>query len=279
MRNRIADHAGELVVVKFGGNAMVDPELSQSFCEDILTLSHAGARVVVTHGGGPQISAELAARGISSEFRGGHRVTTVEAAEVVHQILESIGNELVSSLRALGSAATLLSGESGGVLTARRAEILIDGELVDLGRVGLVPAAQCSAIHAALDAGHIPVVCAMGRDIDDGELLNINADIAAASIASALSADWLLLLTDVAGVYRDWPDPGSLVSTLSVDEIDELLPTIGSGMIPKLTAAKNAIIGGVGSVAIVDGREPHILAREAFGSRGTTIRPAEGHGE
>lgn len=268
-------HRGELVVVKFGGNAMIDSDLTRSFCDDILALTQAGIQVVVTHGGGPQISAELFARGIVSEFRGGQRVTSPEAAEVVRDVLVRIGSELVGTLTLAGATATLIVGDEHGVLTARRSGILVEGALVDLGRVGEVVSTDCSVIRTALNVGAIPVVSAMGRDIADGGVLNINADLATSSIASALAADWLLLLTDVPGLYRAWPDRDSLISTLTIDAAADLLPQLEAGMIPKVTAARNAILGGVGRVAIVDGREPHVLTQGPFGSTGTTIFASE----
>ena len=268
-------HRGETVVVKFGGNALIDDGLLPAFCEDIMTLSRAGIRVVVTHGGGPQISSELAARGIVTEFLGGQRVTTPEAVDVVREVLMRIGSELVTSLEFAGVAAMAIAGHTHQLLTARKAGTLVDGCVVDLGQVGEVVSVNTAAIQAIVDAGGVPVVSAMGRDAASGDLLNINADLAASSLAVALHADWLLLLTDVAGLYRDWPNRESLVDTISVIDVEALLPHLESGMIPKVTAARNAVCGGVGRAAIVDGRVPHVLTSAPFGSTGTMVTLAE----
>lgn len=259
-------HRGETVVVKFGGNAMVDHALAQAFAEDIVALQRAGLRPVVTHGGGPQISAELVARGIPSEFRGGLRITTPDAAIVVRDVLVRIGAELAERLEAAGGKARALAGDAAPgappLFTARR---LGDDRRGEASRI------DAASILAVLDAFGIPVVSAIGVEEGTGHLLNINADSAAGSLAVALAADRLLLLTDVEGLYSDWPNRDSLVTAIGVDELDELIPSIEAGMIPKLTACRDAVLGGVGSASIVDGRIPHVLLAEPFGSSGTTV--------
>ena len=270
----LAAHRGETVVVKFGGNAMVDEQQARAFADDVVALRRAGLHPVVTHGGGPQISAELVARGIRSEFRGGLRVTTTDAMAVVRDVLTRLGAELAARIEAAGGSATAIAaaiaGERG-LFSARRTGTVVDGESVDLGRVGEVTEVDAAAVHAMLAAGGIPVVSAIATEEGTGELLNVNADSAAASLAVALGADRLLLLTDVAGLYRDWPNRDSLVRLIDTDELAGLLPTLESGMIPKLTACRDAVEAGVGSAAILDGRVAHILLAEPFGASGTTV--------
>ncbi|MCC6270215.1 MAG: acetylglutamate kinase [Microbacteriaceae bacterium] len=266
---------GKTVVVKFGGNAMTDDQLTRTFCEDVERLSREGIRVVVTHGGGPQISAELAARGIATEFRGGLRVTNVHAVDVVRDVLVRIGADLVTSFQSVKAPALSISGDEHHLIAARRTGTVVDGVLVDLGQVGEVTHVDTSVIDAMIDAGNIPVVSAIARDESSGELLNINADSAASALAIALRAEWLLLLTDVPGLYRDWPNRDSLVGHIDTDEVGELLPRLESGMIPKVTAARDAVSGGVARAAIIDGRLSHSLTSAPLGTTGTTVVPVE----
>jgi acetylornithine aminotransferase len=260
----LKDHRGETVVVKLGGSTMVDEALALAFAEDVVALQRAGLRVVVTHGGGPQISAELLARGIPSEFRDGLRVTTREAALVVRAVLATIGTELADSLVVAGGSALALGGEGEPILAARRIGGDSTGEPTEV---------DAGAILEALEAGTIPVVSAIGVEAGTGELLNINADAAAGALAVAVRADRLLLLTDVAGLYRDWPDRDSLVRTIGAEELAGLLPSLESGMIPKMAACLAAVEDGVASASIVDGRVPHVLVAEPFGASGTTVVP------
>jgi len=269
---------GETIVVKFGGNAMVSPELQRAFAEDMVYLRYAGIRPVVVHGGGPQISAMLERLGIPSEFRGGYRVTTAEAMDVVRMVLTGqVNRELVSLINKHGPLASGVSGEDAGLFTGRRRGAVVDGEEVDLGLVGDVVAVDPSAVIAHLEAGRIPVVSSIAPDLDDvGQSLNVNADSAAAALAVALGAAKLVILTDVAGLYRDWPNRDSLVSEIEVPELVELLPTLESGMIPKMTACLDAVQGGVPKAAIIDGREPHSILLEVFTQQGsgTEVVPA-----
>jgi acetylglutamate kinase len=270
--------SGQTIVIKFGGNAMVDDALKRSFAEDIVYLRYAGIRPVVVHGGGPQISAELARRGITSEFRGGYRVTTPEAIEAVRDVLTvQVNGELVGMLNEHGPLAVGLSGETADLFGGRRRGAVVDGETVDLGLVGDVVEVNPSVVIEHLDAGLIPVVSTIAPDLDaPGQSLNVNADAAAASLAVALGAAKLVVLTDVAGLYRDWPNRDSLVSNIPVDELVELLPSLESGMIPKMTACLDAVQGGVAKAAIIDGRIPHSILLEIFTSQGigTEVVPA-----
>jgi acetylglutamate kinase len=261
---------GRIVVVKFGGNGMVNDDLKRAFAEDMVYLRHAGVKPVVVHGGGPQISAELAARGIASEFRGGLRVTTPAVMAVVKDVLETrVNGELVALINEHGSYGVGLSGESQDLFGGRRRGTVVDGEEVDLGLVGDVVEVDPAVILELLDDGFIPVVSSVAPDLDNpGQSLNVNADSAAASLAAALEATKLVILTDVAGLYSDWPNRDSLVSHLTAAELTELLPSLESGMIPKMLACLEAVEAGVDKAAIIDGRIPHSILLEIFTSDG-----------
>ena len=235
---------GALVVVKYGGNAMVDDTLKAAFAQDVAFLRYAGLRPVVVHGGGPQIAAMLDRLGLRSEFRGGLRVTTPEVMDVVRMVLTGqVGRELVGLLNQHGPVAVGLSGEV---------------ETVNPG-----------AVQDILDAGRIPVVSTVAPDLDeDGQVLNVNADTAAAALAVALRAHKLVMLTDVEGIYSRWPDRDSLLSSLSVSGARELLAGVDSGMIPKLEACIRAVDQGVPQAHVIDGRQPHSLLLEVFTSEG-----------
>lgn len=269
---------GETIVVKFGGNAMVSPELQRAFAEDMVYLRYAGVKPVVVHGGGPQISSMLGRLGIESEFRGGYRVTTPETMDVVRMVLSGqVNRELVSLINEHGPLASGLSGEDAGLFTGRRRGAVVDGEEVDLGLVGDVVAVDPAPVLAQLAAGQIPVVSSIAPDGEHpGQSLNVNADSAAASLAVALGAAKLVILTDVAGLYRNWPNRDSLVSVIDADELAALLPSLESGMIPKMTACLEAVHGGVAKAAIIDGREPHSILLEVFTTQGsgTEVVPA-----
>ncbi len=268
----------QIIVVKFGGNAMVSPELQRAFAEDMVYLRYAGIHPVVVHGGGPQISAMLDRLGITSEFRGGYRVTTPEAMDIVRMVLTGqISRDLVGHINEHGPLAAGLSGEDAGLFKGRRRGAVVDGVEVDLGLVGDVVAVDPEAVHAQLDAGRIPVVSSIAPDIDQaGQSLNVNADAAAAALAVALGAAKLVILTDVAGLYSDWPNRDSLVSKIDVDALRDLLPGLESGMIPKMTACLDAVDGGVAKAAIIDGRIPHSILLEVFTQDGigTEVVPA-----
>lgn len=270
--------AGKTVVIKFGGNAMVDAALKRAFAEDMVYLRHAGLRPVVVHGGGPQISAALAARGIPSEFRGGLRVTTPETMAVVREVLDTeVNRELVELINEHGEYGVGLSGESQDLFGGRKRKQTVDGELLDLGLVGDVVEVDPAVVIELLDDGFIPVISSVAPDLDTpGQWLNVNADSAAASLASALGAAKLVILTDVAGLYSDWPNRDSLVSQLTTTELLELLPSLESGMIPKMTACLEAVDDGVDKAAIIDGRIPHSILLEIFTTSGigTEVVPA-----
>lgn len=268
----------QIIVVKFGGNAMVSEELQRTFAEDMVYLRYAGLRPVVVHGGGPQISAMLDRLGIASEFRGGYRVTTPEAMDVVRMVLTGqINRNIVGNINKHGPLAAGLSGEDAGLFQGRRRAAVVDGEEVDLGLVGDVVAVDPEAVHAQLAAGRIPVVSSIAPDVDDAsQALNVNADAAAAALAVALGAAKLVILTDVAGLYADWPNRDSLLSKIGADELRALLPSLESGMIPKMAACLDAVDGGVAKAAIIDGRVAHSILLEVFTQSGigTEVVPA-----
>lgn len=267
-----------IMVIKFGGNAMVDEALLKAFAEDVVYLRHTGIRPVIVHGGGPQINAMLARLGIESEFKGGYRVTTPEAMDVVRMVLTGkVNPELIDEINAHGPLAAGTTGEDAGLFVGRRRDpILVDGEMVDLGLVGDVVDVRVEPVLALLDAGLIPVVSSIAPDRDrPGDSLNVNADAAAGALASALGAEKLVILTDVAGLYANWPDRDSLVSSLSTAELEDMLPSLESGMIPKMRACLDAVRGGVSKAAIIDGREPHSVLLEIFTEHGigTEVTP------
>ncbi|HQH07675.1 MAG TPA: acetylglutamate kinase [Phycicoccus sp.] len=270
---------GALVVVKYGGNAMIDDALKAAFAQDIVFLRYAGLRPVVVHGGGPQIKAMLDRLGLASEFRGGLRVTTPEVMDVVRMVLTGqVGRELVGLINQHGPLAVGLSGEDAGLFGARRRGVVVDGEEHDIGLVGDVVSVDPAAVMDILDAGRIPVVSTVAPDLDaHGQVLNVNADTAAAALAAALGARKLVVLTDVEGVYAAWPDRESLLSRLSVEGAKELLGSVDAGMIPKLEACIRAVEEGVPQAHVIDGRKPHSLLLEVFTSEGigTMIESAE----
>ena len=260
----------QIMVIKFGGNAMVDEALQKSFAEDIVFLRYAGIRPVVVHGGGPQISAMLDRLGIRSEFRGGYRVTSPEAMDVVRMVLAGqISREIVGHVNEHGPLAVAFSGDDAGLFAGRKRLIEVDGEPVDIGQVGDIVSVNPDAIRQRLDAGYIPVVSSIAPDSDHpGQSLNVNADAAAAALAVALRAVKLVILTDVAGLYSDWPNRDSLVSSIDAESLRSLLPGLESGMIPKMAACLEAVDGGVAKAAIIDGRTPHSILLEVFTQSG-----------
>ena len=259
---------GKIVVVKYGGNAMTDEHLKRAFAEDIVFLRLAGFKPVVVHGGGPQISSMLERLGLESQFRGGLRVTTPETMEVVRMVLKGqVGPELVGLLNAHGDLAVGLSGEDGGLFLAQQTKPIVDGEPVDIGLVGEVVGVRPEAVIDLIEAGRIPVVSTVAPD-SNGQVLNVNADTAAAALAVALGAEKLLVLTDVEGLYADWPNSTDVIGEISPDSLEELLPGLASGMIPKMTACLEAVRGGVKRATVVDGREPHSVLVEIFTEEG-----------
>ncbi|HEY0533411.1 MAG TPA: acetylglutamate kinase [Actinoplanes sp.] len=259
---------GTTVVIKYGGNAMINPELQEAFAADMVFLRYAGIKPVVVHGGGPQISRMLDRLGIVSEFRGGLRVTTAEAMDVVRMVLTGqVGRELVGLINQHGPFAVGLSGEDARLFTAVRRQATVDGELVDIGQVGDVAQVDTSAVDDLIAAGRIPVIATVAPDAA-GVLHNVNADTAAAALAEALGARKLVVLTDVPGLYTSWPDTSSLTSSIDADALEKLLPSLEAGMAPKMEACLRAVRGGVPAAHVVDGRVPHSTLLEVFTSEG-----------
>lgn len=271
----IQEFSGTTMVIKYGGNAMVSDELRQAFVEDIVFLHHAGIHPVVVHGGGPQINSMLNRLGIESEFRGGLRVTTSETMDVVRMVLTGqVGRELVGLINSHGPYAVGQSGEDAALFQAHRRTTVVDGETIDLGLVGEVHRVNADPLRDLIAAGRIPVVSSVAPEIDDatgettGEVLNVNADTAAAALAAELGASKLVILTDVEGLYANWPDPESLISSITAEDLRAMLPTLESGMIPKMTACLKAVDSGVPQAHIVDGRDPHSMLLEVFTTEG-----------
>lgn len=268
---------GATVVVKYGGNAMTDDALKAGFAEDVLFLRLAGLRPVVVHGGGPQISAMLAKLGVDSEFKGGLRVTTPEVMDVVGMVLVGqVQRELVGLLNEHGPYAVGLSGEDAHLFTAERRGAVVEGEEVDIGQVGDVVSVRPEFVEQLLDDGLIPVVSTVARG-EDGTSYNVNADTAAAALAIALGAKKLVVLTDVEGLYANWPDRDSLIAAIGVDRLRAMLPSLESGMVPKMEACLRAVEGGVPRATVIDGRVPHSLLLEVFTDSGvgTMVLPQE----
>jgi acetylglutamate kinase len=259
---------GRIVVVKFGGNAMVNQDLQRAFAQDMAYLRFVGIRPVVVHGGGPQITAKLEELGIPSEFRNGFRYTDSQTMTVVRDVLRNqVSKELSELIEAAGAETIVLSGEDDNLFRAEKVTLQSDSGEIDLGLVGEVRSVNPRSILAALEQGKVPVISTVAPTVL-GELLNVNADLAAASLAVALGAEKLLVLTDVAGLYADWPNQDSLVSEISAAELRDLIPSLESGMIPKMQACLAAIDGGVPKAHIIDGRQPHSILLEIFTQAG-----------
>jgi acetylglutamate kinase len=272
---------GATVVVKYGGNAMTSHGLQRAFAEDVVFLRLAGLRPVVVHGGGPQINQMLARLGVTSEFRAGLRVTTPEVMQVVRMVLTGqVQRDLVGLINAHGPLAVGISGEDAHLFAARRRTVAADGQDLDVGLVGDVTEVRPGFVSRLLDDGLIPVVSTIGL-AEDGQVLNVNADTAAAALAVALGAHKLVVLTDVEGLFADWPRSDSLIDEIRAEELAALLPALDSGMAPKMEACLRAVRSGVQRAHVIDGRVPHSLLLEVFTSEGigTMVLPDEPRGD
>ena len=261
---------GKIVVVKYGGNAMTDDILRHAFAADMAFLRNCGIHPVVVHGGGPQITAMLRRLGIDKgDFKGGFRVTTPEVLDVARMVLfGQVGRELVNLINAHGPYAVGITGEDAQLFTAVRRSVTVDGVATDIGLVGDVDKVNTAAVLDLIAARRIPVVSTLAPDAD-GVVHNINADTAAAALAEALKAEKLLMLTDVEGLYTSWPDRDSLVSEIDTATLAQLLPTLETGMIPKVEACLRAVTAGVPSAHVIDGRVEHCVLVELFTNAGT----------
>lgn len=267
----------KIVVVKYGGNAMVDESLKAAFAADMVFLRTVGAKPVVVHGGGPQINEMLGKLGIEGEFKGGFRVTTPEIVDVVRMVLfGQVGRGLVNLINSHGPYAVGTSGEDAGLFSARKRLVDVDGVPTDIGMVGEIVDVNPEAVMDIIEAGRIPVVSTIAPG-QDGEVYNINADIAAGALATALGAERLVILTNVEGLYTDWPNRDSLVSKIEVEKLKALLPGLDSGMIPKMESCLMAVEGGVSASHVIDGRIAHAVLLEllTMGGIGTMVLPNE----
>ncbi|MFD4921424.1 acetylglutamate kinase [Streptomyces goshikiensis] len=267
---------GRTVVVKFGGNAMVDEELKRAFAQDVVSLRYAGLRPVVVHGGGPQISAMLRQLALDVEFAAGLRVTTPEVMEVVRMVLAGqVQRDLVNLINAHGPFAVGMTGEDARTLTAVRRPAVVDGREVDIGLVGDIVQVEPDTLRALLERGRIPVVSPIARGDRDDSVYNINADLAAAALAEALDAEKLIMLTDVAGLYADWPHSTEVIDILTVSQLQAMLPGLAGGMVPKMEGCLRAVRAGVRMAHVLDGRVPHAVLLEVFADEhtGTAVVP------
>ena len=259
---------GEIVVIKYGGHAMTAEELRAGFAQDLVFLKHAGLRPVVVHGGGPQVTGHLDRLGIESVFTAGLRVTTEETIDVVRMVLNGkVNKDIVGLINRNGPYAVGLSGEDANLFTAERKLAAVDGELVDIGLVGEITEVDASMVRALLDDSRIPVISSVARSAG-GAVYNVNADTAAAALAVALNAAKLVVLTDVEGLYRDWPNSDEVISQLDADDLEKLLPSLSAGMIPKMEACLTAVKGGVPHAHVLDGRLSHAILLEIFTDSG-----------
>ncbi|SES18591.1 acetylglutamate kinase [Corynebacterium cystitidis] len=267
----------KIVVVKYGGNAMIDEDLKKAFAADMVFLRTVGAKPVVVHGGGPQISAMLKRVGLEGDFKGGFRVTTPDVMEVVRMVLfGQVGRDLVGLINKHGPYAVGTSGEDAGLFTAEKRYVDVDGTQTDIGLVGDIVDVNPDAVMDIIHSGRIPVVSGIAPGTD-GNVYNINADSAAGALAAALDAERLLILTNVEGLYTDWPNRDSLVSKIVVDDLEELLPSLDAGMIPKMESCLRAVHGGVKAAHVIDGRIGHSVLLEllTMGGIGTMVLPDE----
>lgn len=265
----------KIVVVKYGGNAMVDEDLKAAFAADMVFLRTVGAKPVVVHGGGPQISEMLKRVGLEGEFKGGFRVTTPEVMEIVRMVLFGrVGRDLVGLINSHGPYAVGTSGEDAGLFTAVKRLVNVGGVPTDIGLVGDITDVNPAALMDIIEAGRIPVVSTIAPGAD-GQVYNINADTAAGALAEAIGAERLLVLTNVEGLYTDWPNKDSLVSKIVASELETILPELDSGMIPKMESCLRAVRGGVSAAHVIDGRIAHsvILELLTMGGIGTMVLP------
>jgi acetylglutamate kinase len=270
---------GKTVVIKYGGHAMTDETLRPAFAQDVAFLRYAGLRPVVVHGGGPQINAQLDRLGIESSFKAGLRVTTPETMDVVRMVLVGqVSRDVVGLLNRHGAFGVGMSGEDARLFTAERKPAVVDGVSVDIGQVGEIVQVDAGSVRSLLDDGRIPVISSIARG-DDGQVYNVNADTAAGALAVALQAAKLVVLTDVDGLYADWPpsgDPGDVIDQVTAAELEAMLPELSAGMVPKMEACLRAVRGGVPRAHVLDGRIPHSLLLEIFTDEGigTMVVPA-----
>ena len=255
----------KVIVVKYGGSAMVDENLKKSVISDVTLLKLVGFKPIIVHGGGKEISKWVGKVGKEPEFINGLRVTDEETMEIAEMVLGRVNKSLVSMVEALGVKAIGISGKDGGLLKVKKK--YSDGK--DIGYVGEISEVDPQILFDMMEKDFLPIICPVGLD-DDFNTYNINADDAACAVARAVGANKLAFLTDIEGLYRDFNDKSSLISEIKVSEAKELIAggTIGGGMLPKLSNCIDAIEAGVSRVHIIDGRIPHSILMEIFSDRG-----------
>ena len=259
-----------MIVIKFGGHAMTDQH--GAFAKAIADAISSGVRLAIVHGGGPQIGDALKEAAIESSFIGGFRVTTPDTFEVVERVLANeVGPSVAQSLTDHGVSAVAISGRSSGTLVAKALTTLVDGTPADLGLVGVISSVDPQALIQLLSAGKVPVISPIAASEDGSHGYNVNADLAAAAIAGALDAQWLIIMTDVEGIYRNWPDKGSLIESISAKELESLKAGFADGMAPKVQASLDAIAAGAKAVRIIDGTNPSALKEALLGAGGTLV--------
>ncbi|MFZ9790576.1 MAG: acetylglutamate kinase [Candidatus Nanopelagicales bacterium] len=257
-----------IVVIKFGGNAMVNEQLLSQFAEDVVFLKLAGLKPVVVHGAGPQITDALNQSGIESVFTNGYRVTDDKSIVIIKKVLKKVQNQLVENINKLKPIAIGVSGDEDNVIRAEKKSLIQDGLEIDLGLVGQISDIDAKKIIDMLEKNCIPVISCLGID-RSGKVLNINADEGASAMAKFLGAQKFVLLTDVVGLLEKYPDEKSLIQTISVQDLEKIIPNLDKGMRPKMEACLNAVINGVSRAHVIDGRKSHALLVEVFTDSGT----------
>ena len=257
-----------IVVIKFGGNAMVNEQLLSQFAQDVVFLKLAGLKPVVVHGAGPQITDALNQSGIESVFTNGYRVTDDKSIVIIKKVLKNVQNQLVENINKLKPIAIGVSGDEDNVIRAEKKSLIQDGLEMDLGLVGQISDIDAKKIIDMLEKNCIPVISCLGID-KSGKVLNINADEGASAMAKFLGAQKFVLLTDVVGLLEKYPDEKSLIQTISVQDLQKIIPNLDKGMRPKMEACLDAVINGVSRAHVIDGRKSHALLVEVFTDSGT----------
>lgn len=257
-----------IVVIKFGGNAMVNKDLLTQFAQDVVFLKLAGLKPVVVHGAGPQITEALSKANIKSEFKNGLRVTDSESIKIIKKVLMQVQTELVNEINNLRHFAVGVSGDENKTIEVEKKSLIQDQKEIDLGLVGEIQKIDASQILSIIDKGQIPVLSCLGTD-STGQIYNINADQGASAVAKFLNAQKFVLLTDVTGLLSNFPDESSLIETISISELEDLIPSLDKGMRPKMEACLDAVKNGVSRAHVIDGRKSHALLVEVFTDSGT----------
>ena len=257
-----------IVVIKFGGNAMVNKDLLTQFAQDVVFLKLAGLKPVVVHGAGPQITEALSKANIKSEFKNGLRVTDSESIKIIKKVLMQVQTELVNEINNLRHFAVGVSGDENKTIEVEKKSLIQDQVEIDLGLVGEIQKIDASQILSIIDKGQIPVLSCLGTD-STGQIYNINADQGASAVAKFLNAQKFVLLTDITGLLSNFPDESSLIETISIIELEDLIPSLDKGMRPKMEACLDAVKNGVSRAHVIDGRKSHALLVEVFTDSGT----------